>query len=138
MNNQALDEMLLKLRVKNAANPLFKSKIQSIKERQEKDEAREFYRLSESYLNLSLDDKKKVVNLAILAQSKNTKGNKRQRIVFYRLNEWKRSMRFGKAIFPSYLEHKISFTAPFLQLRSTEVPQEKPLSLCQDALASNS
>ena len=136
MDYAALDVLLAKMKAKNATNPFFKSKLEAIAERQQKDDAGEFYRLSEAYLSLSLDDKKKVINLITLAQNERLKTDKRIKAIFYKLNAWKRSNRWGATIFPGYGEHKISYHASFIpKIRSIETALQKPKGLSDDAQA---
>ena len=136
MDHAALDNLLAKIKAKNAANPFFKSKLEAVAERQQKDDAGEFYRLSEAYLSLSLDDKKKVINLISLAQNKRLKTDKRMKAIFYKLNDWKRSNKWGATIFPGYGEHQISYYALFIpKIRSIETTLQKPKGLSDDAQA---
>lgn len=105
--NDAFDTWILIARERNKKNPYFKSKMQSIIERQEKDKSGEYFRISEEYLFLDKDNKRKMVSLGqVIFKLKRSPKDKRLRAIFYVLNELKRNLGFNYMLVPAYCNHE--------------------------------
>lgn len=92
MDTAALDKMLLKLKEKNKNNPFFESMKESYLKRCQKDECGEFFRITEKYIELSREDKKKIVNLGIVSRKAIEQKKRNLKILFYSLNGEKRKL----------------------------------------------
>ena len=110
MDNAALDKMLLNLREKNKSNPFFVPMHESYSERCKKDEAGQFFRVTEKYIELSREDKKKMVNLGIVSRRAIEQKKRNLKILFYSLNEEKRKLGLRSDDIPGrkYYSHKLS------------------------------
>ena len=111
MDNQALDKMLLKIKENNKKNPFFKSVFISYQERCQKDEAGEFYRITEKYLELDRESKKKMINLGIVSKRAIDQKKRNLKILFYSLNAEKRRLGLTSGDIPgrNYYCHHLSF-----------------------------
>lgn len=110
INEDWAKEWLEKRRLENKKNKYFESMVDSIKKRSDADNEGRYFRISERYLNLDADGKKKLVNANIIYfRFKKDRMEQRTRKMVYAMIDFIRKNNLRIIDIPAQICHEVKY-----------------------------